>query len=194
MSEPVIIVEYDPSWPSKFDELKTELLGVVGRWNPAIEHVGSTSVSGLAAKPIIDIMVGVPDESLVDMSAEDDGGMGAGVDVEPAGNVEHVALVSAVKSLGFIYRCENGIPGRMLFTLPKDGPRRCHIHMVVKDDTFWHEHLLFRDYLRTNAEEAKAYGDLKRRLAGEFNTDRQGYNEAKTEFIEGCKRKAREQL
>ncbi|MHC4842039.1 MAG: GrpB family protein [Planctomycetota bacterium] len=190
MPEPIVIVEYDPEWPSKFEELKAELLAVIDKWNPSIEHMGSTSVPGLPAKPIIDIMIGVPDEELIDMSAEDDGGMGAGIDVEPAGNAEHVALALAVKSLGFMYRSENGIPGRMLFARRY----RCHIHMVVKDGTFWQEHLLFRDYLRTNPDAAVAYADLKRRLADEFSTDRYGYNEAKTAFIEACKAKARTEI
>ena len=115
-----------------------------------IEHFGSTAIPGLAAKPIIDLLVGVRS-------------------LEEAKQV----VVSPLKGLGYAYWSENPDPQRMFFAkgLPPNGPRTHHIHMVEPDSVLW-ERLLFRDYLRQHADEAARYEQLKYRLAHRFSSDR----------------------
>ena len=186
---PVVIVEYDARWPSWFARYRDELLAVDSGFFDCIEHIGSTSVPGLAAKPIIDIMVGVSDPVLIDVSAEPVVMPGDGQNVVPAGPRRHVAMVNAIKGIGYAYRGENTIPGRLLFG-HRDVTPPCHIHLVQIAGEFWRRHLLFRDYLRAHPAEARAYADLKHGLADKFRGDRQTYTESKTEFITNCERKA----
>ena len=130
----------------------------------SVEHIGSTAVPGLAAKPIIDIMPG--------LETFDDG----------------FACVSPLEVLGYEYRGENGIPGRHYFDhFDKSGAQASgiqHVHMLVVGSESWTRHVLFRDYLRTNSDEARRYARLKRSLAERYTQDREAYTEGKTAFIE----------
>ncbi len=165
--EPVQIAEYDPAWPVLFERERGLIEAALADLVAAIEHVGSTAVPGLGAKPVIDIMIGV--RNLADGEK----------------------CVRPLEELGYEYRGEAGIPGRLYFRRLTGGRRSHQIHMVEHGGDFWRRHRLFRDYLREHREEAKAYHELKVRLAERFGTDRLGYNEAKTEFIELVMTKAK---
>ena len=168
MPGPVVISEYNPRWPIMYEEEKALILAAIARWVVAIEHVGSTSVPGLAAKPIIDIMVGV--RSLDD--------------------AQH--CIEPLAAIGYIYQPPevDGIPERRFFNKgPQDSHR--HLHMAELGSDFWQCHLLFRDYLRSHPDAARQYEALKRELAARFGADRQGYTNAKTDFIRSIEEKAR---
>ncbi len=164
----VIIEEYNPRWPLLFNEESAKIFQVLGQ-DPIIrmEHVGSTSVLGLAAKPIIDIFVQVPSLDEAKQFA-----------------------VRPLEKLGYAYWFDNPDPERMLFVkgLPPNGPRTHHIH-VVESESILQKHLLFRDYLRQHPDEALRYVQLKRHLAEEFLTDRETYTSGKTEYVQSILQK-----
>jgi GrpB-like predicted nucleotidyltransferase (UPF0157 family) len=158
----IIITDSDPRWPDLFTEESARVraalpAGVVTR----IEHFGSTAVPGLAAKPVIDLLIGV-------------------VSLTEAKRV----VVDALAALGYAYWDTDPDPAHMFFVkgLPSNGPRSHHIHMVESDSPYW-QRLLFRDYLRHNPDEAEHYGVLKRGLAARYGDDREAYTEAKGEYI-----------
>jgi GrpB-like predicted nucleotidyltransferase (UPF0157 family) len=168
----VSVVEYRPQWQEMFEEEKQFLQTVLGEVPARVEHIGSTAVAGLAAKPIIDIMVGLPDFSLAD------------------------DLVPEIETLGYEYikKYEDEMPFRRYFAKNSDGIRTHQIHMVEIGGEFWARHLLFRDYLRQNPDMAKNYAALKKRLAEREWEDVNEYADAKTEFIKSIENKAREQV
>ena len=161
---PVVIADYDSGWPKVFLN-ETQLLqnATAGVLDP-IEHVGSTSVPNLAAKPVIDIMGGVksPDEA--------------------------DTLIDAIVGAGYQYvpAYEDSIPDRRYFRKPNRKERLSalfHLHVSPVDSDFWVKQIAFRDYLRTHSATKSNYEALKRRLASQYGEDRHGYSEAKTEFI-----------
>jgi GrpB-like predicted nucleotidyltransferase (UPF0157 family) len=169
VSAPVVILDYDPRWPALYEEEKALIVAAIGPSIVAIEHIGSTAVPGLAAKPIVDIMIGIPR-----------------LDEAPA-------LYGSLAQIGYEYapEFEELIPERRFF---RKGPAECwthHLHIVEFRDDFWVRHLLFREYLRRHAEVAHDYKQLKRALAAEYSENRQGYTEAKTNFIHGIESLAR---
>ena len=168
MPEPVIVVPYDSGWPKKYENEKHLILSVAGDLLKAIEHIGSTSISGLGAKPIIDILAGVDD---LDIALE---------------------CVAPLAGIGYEYRSETNpsIPERRYFR--KGKPRLFHLHMCEYKGSFWYKHILFRDYLREHPEVAAEYFELKKRLAEKYGRDRIGYTEAKADFIERITEIARE--
>ena len=132
-----------------------------------IEHVGSTSIPGLAAKPVIDILVGVTS-------------LAAGEQAVPA-----------LEALGYEYRGENGIPGRLYFCKGVVRYRRTHhLHMVETGHEQWRPMLSFRDYLRAHPDEARHYEALKRNLAAQFRDNRQAYTDGKEHFVKAILGKA----
>jgi GrpB-like predicted nucleotidyltransferase (UPF0157 family) len=153
----VRLAPYTPEWHRLFEEERRSIEEAVGAYALAVEHVGSTSIPGLTAKPIIDIMLGVGELS----------------------EVEH--CISPLVRLGYVYKGENGLPERHFFA--KGEPRTHHIHLVQIDGAHWREHLLFRDYLRRHPSLAEEYAALKRRLAQQYHADRATYTDAKTPFI-----------
>lgn len=180
--KPILIADYDPAWQARFEAERGLILSVAGNALVAIEHVGSTAVAGLAAKPIIDIMPGL--RSLDDAPA----------------------VIAALASIGYEYVPEfehdsalgPGLPDRRYFRKDIDGERAFHLHMVEKGSEFWTRHLMFRNYLRVVPREAKAYAELKRQLAGEYNAHltsdsniNVGYTDRKTDFVEATLAKAR---
>ena len=165
----VIIVDYDPWWPAAFEREKARIVAAlddVMESIVAIEHVGSTAVPGLAAKPIIDIMPGVRDLSYGERS------------------------IQPMKGVGYEYLGEDGITGRFYFVRRGDS-RPCQLHMVEYECLEWRRTVLFRDYIRDHPEAAHEYEALKRRLAAQCGADRVGYTEAKTPFIESVLAQAR---
>jgi GrpB-like predicted nucleotidyltransferase (UPF0157 family) len=165
MSEPIRVVEYDPNWPALYEEEKAPILRVLGSVVLDIQHIGSTAVPGAAAKPIIDIMVGVDDP------------------------VAGEKCIQPLETIGYEFRGEAGIPGRLFFG--KGTPRTHHLHVVDQDGDFWKSHILFRDFLRAHPDEAERYCELKRQLAARFAADREAYTEAKAPLIESALAKAR---
>jgi GrpB-like predicted nucleotidyltransferase (UPF0157 family) len=155
------VVEHDPEWAETFSAEKVRLEAVFADIDAKIEHVGSTSVPGLSAKPIIDICVGIP--RLADAEAR----------------------VDDMASLGYEYvpEFEAEIPDRRYFRRPHARPRSHHVHCCVLGDPIWTRHLLFRDYLRKHPEAATEYAALKRTLADRHRNDRPAYTEAKAPFI-----------
>ena len=134
-----------------------------------IEHFGNTASAGLAAKPIIDILIGVV--SLARAKA---------------------TMVEPIRALGYVYWAENPKTDRMFFVkgMPPHGERRTHhVHITEPDGEMWQRRLPFRDYLRANPDEARRYEVLKRDLAARFPGDRERYTEAKTEYVEAINRK-----
>ena len=163
------IVDYDPRWAFLFNEEAARLRAVL---DPSLivglEHFGSTAIPGLAAKPIIDILIAV--RSLAAARA---------------------TFVEALQKLDYIYWADNPKKDRMFFVkgMPPFGSKRSHhVHITEPTGELWHR-LAFRDYLRAHPDEAATYERLKKRLAVEHQTDREAYTDAKTVYVESVMRK-----
>jgi len=181
--KPILIADYDPRWPEIFERERELILRACGaNAFVRIEHVGSTSVPGLAAKPIVDMMPGL--RSLDDAPP----------------------LVPLLASIGYQYVPEfehdtasgPGMPFRRYFRKDVASERAFHLHMVEVGSEFWIDHLLFRDYLRAHPEAAEEYAKLKREIAGRYNATltaasdiNRGYTDYKTDFFESIKATAR---
>ena len=165
---PVIIVEYDRGWPRMFEDEKGRILAVIGPHLVAIEHIGSTAVPGLAAKPIIDILAGV--RRLEDARE----------------------CIAPLAGIGYDYvpEFEVDLPERRYFRKGRNERHTHHLHMIEFQSPFWRRHVAFRDYLRAHPDEAARYADLKRTLAAKFGSDRGAYTDAKTEYVRGVEAKA----
>lgn len=154
----IIVTDYDEAWPQSFEQIRAYLWPAVQDIASAIEHVGSTSVPGLAAKPIIDIDIVIPDATLIG------------------------ELARRLEPLGYLHLGDLGIAGRDAFrqknALPKHNLYGCPAGSVGLQN-----HLIVRDYLRAHPEVCQAYGDLKKRLAVTFPTDIDRYVDGKTDLI-----------
>ncbi len=158
MPELIVVVPYDPEWPEWFARVGGELRAALGTVALRIDHIGSTSVIGLAAKPILDIQISVADFEPLDV------------------------FRLPLENLGYVFRADNLERSKRYFR-ESPGMPRTHIH--VRRAGSWSEQLslLFRDYLRAHPEEAQRYADLKYQLAAQLGEDRQGYVDAKDPFI-----------
>ena len=165
MPGPVIIVDYDPHWPDLFEQLRAPVVAALGDLVVSVEHVGSTAVPGLAAKPIIDMDVVVP--SVADIPE----------------------AIGGLASLGYVHRGDLGIPGREAFASPAGKPRH-HLYLCALGSEELRRHRSFRDYLLTHPDDARAYAALKKAAARRFAEDRAAYNEAKTRFVEAVLQRA----
>lgn len=161
----VRLAPHEERWHELFAEEAGRLRAAAGEHVVAVEHVGSTAVCGLDAKPIIDIAVAVRE-------------------IADAGR-----CVAPLRRIGYEYRGEQGIPGRHYFG--KGEPRTHHLHLVELGSDFWLSHLLFRDYLLRHRGAAEEYGELKKGLAEKYRGNREAYTEGKGAFIEGVLRAAR---
>jgi len=155
--DPVAVVDYNPDGPVQFESWRDRLASGLGPVALRIEHVGSTSVPGLAAKPVIDIQV-----SVADMTDE-------------------AMYAPAIDALGVALRSRDS--QHRYFRPAGDHPRDVQIHVRDAGSDWERVHLLFRDYLRTHPEAAHAYAAMKRNAAERYPDDRIAYNEAKTNFI-----------
>lgn len=163
----IIVKTYDSNWPVLFEKEKESLLKVLPK--AAIEHIGSTAVPGLSAKPVIDIMASVQNLNEVNL------------------------LINLLTKQGYSYipEIELQTPDRRFFQKQiKDGPWY-HLSLTAVDSNYWTDHLLFRNYLRKHAEAAKAYEELKTRLAEKHVTDFDKYNADKAAFIRATIQKAK---
>ena len=168
----VTVVEYRPEWRKMFEDEKRILQTALRELPAQIEHIGSTAVAGLAAKPIIDLMVGLEDFSVADN------------------------VVPKIEALGYEYiqKYESVMPFRRFLIKEQEGMRTHQIHMVGTGGEFWERHILFRDYLRQNPVVAEQYASLKKALAGREWEDVNEYADAKTAFIREIEDKAKGQV
>ena len=154
----VVVVDYDDTWPRQFEALAARIWPAVQDVAVSIEHIGSTSVPGLAAKPIIDMSI------VVSSSAD----------------IPNV--IGKLVALGYGHRGNLGIEGREVFQQPPDLPRH-HLYACPAGTVGLINPLALRDYLRANADTTRRYATLKKRLAREYADDIDGYTVAKTDFI-----------
>ncbi len=153
------VVDYDPDWTTRFNTEQVRLAQALQETARIIEHIGSTSVTGLAAKPVIDILIEVTSLTQLD------------------------ALNSAMEALGYRVKGENGIAGRRYFQ--KGGNVRSHqIHAFQSGDSHLIRHRAFRDYLIAHPTVAAEYGELKKRAALRCNHNSLEYMALKNAFIE----------
>jgi GrpB-like predicted nucleotidyltransferase (UPF0157 family) len=167
---PVRIVDYDPHWPAMFEDERKRIVEATGQWLIAIEHLGSTSVPGLAAKPVIDMVAAVA----------------------TLNDAKHIIEPLAALGYDYVPEYEVELPERRYFRKRWRGPEgdKYHLHVVELGSEFWQRHLAFRDYLRRHPEAVREYAELKRRLAIKHGTDIDAYTEAKSDFIRGIEQKA----
>lgn len=159
MPQHITVLDYDPEWPLKYNKERDHIIEILKDNCISIYHIGSTSVPGLAAKPVIDIMAVVRSLERTDLAAE------------------------KFSNLGYEYLGEFGIAGRRY--LRKGGDERTHqLHIFQADD--WkniQRHLAFRDYMRIHKKERDAYATLKKDLAQKFPYDIDGYCDGKENFV-----------
>jgi GrpB-like predicted nucleotidyltransferase (UPF0157 family) len=155
----VRVVPYNDAWPELYAAEEARLVTALASAGVTLmlEHSGSTSVPGLGAKPIIDILAG-------DASDE----------------MRRDAIV-ALQHAGYDHRGEQGIPGRDFFR--RGNPRQYHLHLTRIGSAFWNDHRAFRDWLRSHPATAAEYMALKLALAERYATDREAYIEGKTAFV-----------
>ena len=152
---PVTLAEWDPAWPERFEREAGWIRAALGAVARRVEHIGSTSVPRLAAKPVVDILLTVAD-----------------ADAE-------AAFVPALEAAGYVLRVRE--PGHRMLRTPDFG---VHVHVYADDDRECDRYLVFRDRLRSSAEDRAAYERLKRELAVRDWADRQAYADAKGALVE----------
>ena len=158
MMKAIIVEEYNPVWKDWFKELKAQIWPIVSKYSISIEHVGSTCVIGLAAKPKIDIDIVVQDQ---EASAE---------------------CIKALKSIGYTHRGNLGIVGREAFS--HERPKYKHsLYVCLKDSDALKNHLTLREHLKTHQADVKKYSEIKLELAKKYPHDIDSYVDGKTEFI-----------
>jgi putative glutamine amidotransferase len=156
----------DPAWPERFEEEAARIAAALGDQVVRIDHVGSTSVPGLDAKPTVDIQVSLRS-------------------LEP-----RAAYVPALQALGYRTLLDPTSPDHEYASTDVDGSRAFHIHLCPAGSAWERRHLAFRDWLRAHPEDADAYARLKRRLAAEHPNDIHTYTDGKSEFIRSIEAKA----
>jgi GrpB-like predicted nucleotidyltransferase (UPF0157 family) len=154
----VQVVEYDPVWPRTFQQLKDQLWPSVCDLSVGIEHVGSTSIPGMAAKPVIDMDIVVAARSSVP------------------------SLILRLANLGYEHRGNLGVEDRDAFAAPDHKPAH-HLYVCAQNSLALQNHFAVREYLRKHPSEALAYSVLKKQLAARFPHERDQYVKGKTSFI-----------
>ncbi len=157
----VIVLPYDAKWKSDFEQIKTEIEAALGDLIITVEHVGSTSVEGLSAKPCIDLDVVIQDYSVFD------------------------AVVSRLDAIGYIHEGNYGIEGREAFKyLDKPHLQAHHLYVCPQQSEELRRHVAFREFLRSNPDAAKKYGAVKEKAAQLFPDDIELYIAYKSPCIE----------
>ena len=154
----IIVVDYDPDWADAFEAYRAHIWPHVDQYASSIEHVGSTAVPGLAAKPIIDMDIVVSDEAKADK------------------------VINCLSALGYIHLGERGIAGRHAFIEPVTTPPH-HLYVCIEGSLGLKNHLILRDHLRAHPEAVSGYAMLKRLLARHHPSDIEAYVDGKTSFI-----------
>jgi GrpB-like predicted nucleotidyltransferase (UPF0157 family) len=163
----VFLSPYDSTWPLEFAAEADRIERACSPLPIRLEHIGSTSIAGLAAKPVIDVLAGRP------------------------GNVSGDSYVAAFRQLGYEHKGAYGVPGRNYFR--RGTPRTHHVHLLSWASPVWEDHLLFRDYLRAHPETAREYETLKRELVAMYFQDKERYTDGKGPFVRSIVRRAREE-
>ena len=159
-----VLVEHDPAWASEYAKEQASLAAALGHFARGMEHYGSTAVSGLIAKPILDILVGV----------------------SPLDDWRHCH--DPLLSLGYDYAAHAGVAGHHIFGRGRDRSERTHlVHVVLFDGPSWTPNLRFRDALRNDPELRAAYAEIKLRAANAAPDSRPRYNQLKQSFIDTIK-------
>jgi len=169
-NKPIVIEEYSSGWATAFDQLQAIYRSRLGSYVAGVEHVGSTSVEGLPAKPVLDIDIIIQDGDLLP------------------------TVITVLEELGYRHEGDRGIPGRESFRrtsahTPVNGSTHTwpahNLYVCLAGSISLKNHLAFRNYLRSHPGKARAYGELKKRLATEHPHDIDAYVEGKTTFITG---------
>jgi GrpB-like predicted nucleotidyltransferase (UPF0157 family) len=163
------IVDHDPTWQNKFSLEQDQIIFKLGLDRARVQHVGSTAVPGLGAKPIIDIMLGLGHHP---------------------SDLSTIPLLEKLSTLGYEHDGIETVPGTLYCR--KAEPLRVNLHVTEYGKYFWRAHLAFRDYLRDHVEAVRDYEDLKRGILVRMGSDidRKTYNDSKTEFIQAIVGKA----
>lgn len=157
----VVVLPYDETWKLSFEKIKREIESAVGDLIVGIEHVGSTAVYGLSAKPIIDIDVIIKDYSVLD------------------------EVISRLKNIGYIHEGNLGIKDREAFTYSnKPHLQQHHLYVCPQDSEELYRHITFRDFLRNNSEAVNKYSEVKEKAAKLFPCDIQKYIAYKSDCID----------
>ncbi len=154
--QPIALAEPSVEWPARFEQFRSRLASALGD-GIRIEHVGSTSIPGIRAKPIIDVQISVPDIT------------------------DETRFGPAIESIGVALRMREPDLGHVFF---RNNPRTVHLHVCQVGSRWERNHLLFRDYLRTHPDAARAYEEVKHAAVARYGADRLAYTEAKGPFIE----------
>jgi GrpB-like predicted nucleotidyltransferase (UPF0157 family) len=154
----VRLLDAHNAWADAFQLEKVRIIDAVGAHILEIQHVGSTAIPGVPAKPVLDILVGVEDFD------------------------EASVCVAPLENIGYCYRHEYGIPRRHYFV--KGDPRTHHLHMVERGSDHWTLTMAFRDFLNRDSESARAYAEAKRSLAATYSSDRGAYQREKDKVVE----------
>ncbi|MCI0768443.1 GrpB family protein [Bacillus sp. TL12] len=165
----IVVVPYENHWNEKF-QIEEKRLKEAMPEPVKVHHIGSTSVPGLAAKPIVDMVMEVEDIERVDNWNE------------------------CFEELGYIVKGENGIAGRRFFIHGTEEKRSYHLHVFEVGNPEITRHLAFRDYMMAHCEEAEAYAALKKDLAEKFICNGERYTEGKTDFVRNIDEKAKQWL
>jgi GrpB-like predicted nucleotidyltransferase (UPF0157 family) len=157
IDEPIAICDYDPAWAQRFEQEKAALLEAVGEFIVEIEHFGSTAVPGLAAKPVVDVLVGlkqypIPDEAIY-----------------------------TLERIGYEFLGEAGVSGRLYFR--KRQPLAFNLGVVEWGGKLWRDNLLLRDYLRCNSEARDCYEQHKRGMIDAGHTQLLAYSQQKAQLV-----------
>ena len=154
------LVPYRAEWKGLFEEEAARLRSALGEKILRVEHVGSTAVEGMEAKPLIDVMAAV-------------------------GSLEDARdLLPALEGMGYEHRDDGGVRGRIFLAKGPRSRRTHHLSLTEPTSEHWRRSILFRDYLRSHPEVAESYGELKRELARKYPEDRDSYTAGKDRFIE----------
>jgi len=169
MDKEITIEIYNSNWSKQFEEEKVKLKEILAEKVISIEHIGSTSVEGLGAKPILDIAIGVNDLEVVS------------------------EFIDPLKQIGYAFVYHKEFPERHFFRKGKWRAGTHHLHFYQFEGEHWNNQILFRNYLRNNPDVLKEYHQLKVDLAEKFRFDRVFYTENKSPFIQKVLQKAKKE-
>lgn len=155
----VRLEQHQAAWTTLFQQEKAELASVLSAYRVEIEHVGSTAIQTIDAKPILDMLLGLPSLS------------------------DEALIGPLLEARGYLSRGEQGVPERVLYVKGPETNRTHHLHVTSHNSPFWLENIYFRDTLNANPEMARAYHQLKQQLAAQYANDRAAYSAGKSAFI-----------
>ncbi len=163
----VQLKQYNPKWEELFKQESMLISSAISNFLLDIQHVGSTAIPKIVAKPIIDMAGAINSVENIDK------------------------IIVPMYGIGYTYRGEQGIPGRHLFVKGDEDRRTHHFHVMQTDHHEWKDQILFRDFMREHPQEAKQYSEFKQKLFIQYGNDRGKYTDSKTDFIQTMLEKAK---